>query len=110
MPFVVRELLVSMGFHAVAELPFTQFFLMVVVRPFLVRFVQVVRTALVLPADLWIDRGLQGLLQNPIVAIPIRTLYILDQTTFVLNLVTCPLLCLALGIILRLFSTTIRRV
>jgi len=60
--------------------------------------------ALVLPADLWIVRGLQGLLQDPIVAIPIRTLYILDQTTFVLNLVTGPLLCLALGIILRLFS------
>jgi len=60
--------------------------------------------ALVLPADLWIVRGLQGLLQDPIVAIPIRTLYILDQTTFVLNLVTGPLLCLVVGIILRLFS------
>src|SRR5712692_6822538 len=66
--------------------------------------------ALVLPADLWIVRGLQGLLRDSIVAIPIRTLHILDQTTFVLNLLTGPLLCLAIGLALRLFSTTIRRV
>ncbi len=56
---------------------------------------------LVLPADLWIVRGLQGLLQNPVLSIPIRTLTILDQSTFILNLITGPLVCLALGILLR---------
>lgn len=57
---------------------------------------------LVLPADLWIVRGLQGLLQNPIIAIPIRSLNILDQFTFMLNLITGPLVCLGIGILLRL--------
>jgi hypothetical protein len=66
--------------------------------------------AIVLPADLWIVRGLQGLLRDSIIAIPIRTLHILDQTTFVLNLLTGPLLCLAIGIIMRLFSRTLHRV
>lgn len=56
---------------------------------------------LVLPADLWIVRGLQGLLQNPVIAIPIRTLAILDQSTFILNLVTGPLICLSIGVLLR---------
>jgi hypothetical protein len=56
---------------------------------------------LVLPADLWIVRGLQGLLQNPVLAVPIRTLTILDQSTFVLNLVTGPLICLVIGVLLR---------
>jgi len=56
---------------------------------------------LVLPADLWIVRGLQGLLQNPVLAVPIRTLTILDQSTFILNLVTGPLICLGIGVLLR---------
>jgi hypothetical protein len=57
---------------------------------------------LVLPADLWIVRGLQGLLQGQIFAVQIRTLYILDQLTFMLNLVTGPLVCVGIGILLRL--------
>jgi hypothetical protein len=57
---------------------------------------------LVLPADLWIVRGLQGLLQVQIFAFPIRTLYILDQFTFILNLATGPLVCVGIGILLRL--------
>ena len=57
---------------------------------------------LVLPADLWIVRGLQGLLQNPVVATPIRSLTILDQSTFLFNLITGPLVCLGIGILLRL--------
>lgn len=57
---------------------------------------------LVLPADLWIVRGLQGLLQNPVIAIPIRSLNILDQSTFLFNLITGPLVCLGIGILLRL--------
>ena len=56
---------------------------------------------LVLPADLWIVRGLQGLLQNPVLAVPIRTLTILDQSTFILNLITGPLICLGIGVLLR---------
>jgi hypothetical protein len=56
---------------------------------------------LVFPADLWIVRGLQGLLQNPVLAVPIRTLIILDQSTFILNLVTGPLICLGIGVLLR---------
>ena len=57
---------------------------------------------LILPADLWIVRGLQGLLQNPIIAIPIRSLNIVDQPTFLFNLITGPLVCLGIGIILRI--------
>ena len=57
---------------------------------------------LVLPADLWIMRGLQGLLQDPVIAIPIRTLTILNQPTFFFNLITGPLLCLGIGVLLRL--------
>ena len=56
---------------------------------------------LVFPADLWIVRGLQGLLQNPVISVPIRTLTILDQSTFILNLVTGPLICLGIGLLLR---------
>ncbi len=58
---------------------------------------------LVLPADLLIIRGLEGLLQSPVIAIQIRTLHILDQTTFSLNLLSGPLICLGLGMLLRLF-------
>jgi len=57
---------------------------------------------LVIPADVFIVRGLQGLLQDQIIAVPIRTLYILDQTTFMLNLITGPLVCMGIGIVLRL--------
>jgi len=56
---------------------------------------------LVLPADLWIMRGLQGLLQDPVIAIPIRTLTILDQRTFLLNVLTGPLVCLGIGVLLH---------
>src|SRR2546421_3608097 len=60
---------------------------------------------LALPADLWIVRGLQGLLQVQIFAFPIRTLYILDQSTFILNLVTGPQLFVGIGIFLRLLRS-----
>lgn len=59
---------------------------------------------LILPANLWIVRGLEGLLQSPVIAIQIRTLHILDQFTFTLNLFSAPLICLGLGILLRLFN------
>lgn len=60
---------------------------------------------LVLPADLWVFRGLQGLLQEQQVVIQIRTLHILDIPTFILNLMTGPLVCVAIGIILRLWQS-----
>jgi hypothetical protein len=58
---------------------------------------------IVLPANLFIVRGLEGLLQSPIIAFQIRTLYILDQLTFTLNLITGPLVCLGIALLLRLF-------
>jgi hypothetical protein len=58
---------------------------------------------LVLPADLWLLDGLHGLLQVPRldVIVPISTLHILDPLTFTLNLITGPLVCLAIGALLR---------
>ncbi|MFL5701651.1 MAG: hypothetical protein ACJ8AG_02350, partial [Ktedonobacteraceae bacterium] len=55
---------------------------------------------LVLPADLLISRGLRGLLQDQILAIPIRTLYILNPLTFTLNLLFGPLVCGGIGLLL----------
>jgi len=58
---------------------------------------------LVLPADLWMLGGLHGLLQIPRlhVVVPVRTLRILDSLTFTLNLITGPLVCLAIAALLR---------
>src|SRR6266581_9003491 len=58
---------------------------------------------LVLPADLWLLDGLHGLLQVPRldVIVPISTLHILDPLTFTLNLITGPLVCLAIGALMR---------
>lgn len=57
---------------------------------------------LILPAGLWMLSGLQGLLQlSPTFVLPIRTLHLLDPLTFILNLVTGPLICLAIGILTR---------
>jgi len=57
---------------------------------------------LVLPSNLWILQGLHGLLQFNNVVIPIPGLQILNPLTFALNLVTGPLVCLAIGIPLYL--------
>ncbi|MFL5626772.1 MAG: hypothetical protein ACJ788_14405, partial [Ktedonobacteraceae bacterium] len=57
---------------------------------------------LVLPTDLLIGRGLQGLLQEQILAVPIRTLYILNPLTFTLNLIFGPLICAGIGLLLFL--------
>jgi len=56
---------------------------------------------LVLPANLWALRGLEGLLQFHDIVIPIRTLSILNTLTFSLNLITGPLVCMAIGIALK---------
>ncbi|RAQ98364.1 hypothetical protein [Thermogemmatispora tikiterensis] len=59
--------------------------------------------ALVLAPDLWVFQGLAGLLQIPHadIALPLRTLRVLDPLTFSLNLVTGPLLSLLLALVLR---------
>ena len=58
---------------------------------------------LVLPANLWMLGGLQGLLQLPRfdIVVPIPTLVILDQRAFVFNLITGPVVCLGMGLLLR---------
>jgi len=56
---------------------------------------------LVLPANLWVLRGLEGVLQIHEIVIPIRTLSILNPLTFSLNLITGPLVCMGTGIVLR---------
>ena len=58
---------------------------------------------LVLPANLWVLRGLEGLLQFHDIVIPIRTISILNTLTFSLNLITGPLVCVGLGAALRIF-------
>ena len=58
---------------------------------------------LVLPANLWILRGLEGLIQFHDIVIPIRTISILNPLTFSLNLITGPLVCVGLGVALRIF-------
>jgi hypothetical protein len=56
---------------------------------------------LVLPSDVEMLEGLQGVVQIGNLGIPIRTLHILDGFTFMLNLITGPLLCVGIGILLR---------
>ncbi len=56
---------------------------------------------LVVPADLWIMRGLEGLLRTSLFVLPLRSLYILDTTTFILNIITGPVVCLFVGFALR---------
>ena len=58
---------------------------------------------LVLPANLWVLRGLEGVLQFHEIVIPIRTLSILNPLTFSLNLITGPLVCVGTGLVLRRF-------
>lgn len=58
---------------------------------------------LVLPANLWVLRGIEGLLQFHGMVIPVRTISILTPPTFALNLITGPLICVSLGIALRIF-------
>jgi len=69
---------------------------------------------IVLPANLWLLQGIQGILQLQDVAIPIRSLEVLNPPTFGLNLITGPVVCMAIGILLRrlskqLFSLKVHR-
>ena len=57
---------------------------------------------LVLPANLWVFRGLEGLIQIHDIVVPIRTISILNPLTFVLNLITGPLVCVVVGTLVRI--------
>ncbi len=59
---------------------------------------------IVFPADLWLLQGIQGILQLQGVAVPIRSLQVLNPLTFTLNLITGPLVCVAIGTLLRKMS------
>ncbi len=56
---------------------------------------------LVLPANLWLLRGLEGVLQMQGLLVPLPTIQLLNPTLFVLNLVTGVLFCLIFGMIVR---------
>jgi hypothetical protein len=58
---------------------------------------------MVLAPDLWIFQGLAGLLEIPHagIALPLRTLHVLDTQTFALNLISAPLVCLLLAWVVR---------
>ncbi len=56
---------------------------------------------LLLPADFWLLRGLEGILQLQGLAIPLPTIYFLNSPLFILNLVTGPLFCLLIGLVAR---------
>jgi len=58
---------------------------------------------MVLPANLWVLRGLEGLIQFHDIVIPIRTITILNPLTFALNLITGPLVCVGSGVAVRIF-------
>jgi len=55
---------------------------------------------LVLPANLWIAFGLHGLLQIQSIAVLLRTLQLLNPFTFILNLITAPLVCIIIGTVI----------
>ena len=55
---------------------------------------------LVLPSNLWALQGLHGLLQIQNLAIPIPGIQILNPQMFALNLITGPLMCLSVGMLL----------
>jgi hypothetical protein len=59
---------------------------------------------IVLPADLWLLQGIKGILQLQNVAVPIRSLQVLNPLTFTLNLLTGPLVCVLTGTLLRRMS------
>ncbi len=58
---------------------------------------------MVLPANLWVLRGLEGLVQFHDIVIPIRTITLLNPLTFALNLITGPLVCVGSGVAVRIF-------
>lgn len=56
---------------------------------------------LILPANLWMLRGLEGVLQFGNQAIKLPTFHILNPTLFLLNLLTGALFCVLVGLVIR---------
>jgi hypothetical protein len=56
---------------------------------------------LILPANLWILRGLEGVLQIQNVVAPLPIIHLLNPTLFILNLLTGALSCVLIGLIAR---------
>jgi hypothetical protein len=56
---------------------------------------------LVLPANLWLLRGLEGVLQMGSLVVKLPTIQLLNPVLFALNLVTGMVLCLIIGLIVR---------
>ncbi len=56
---------------------------------------------MVLPSNLWVMRGLEGILQFQTVVVPLPPIYLLNLTTFVLNLVTGVVFCVLVGLVVR---------
>lgn len=55
--------------------------------------------AIVLPADLWMMQGLQGVFQFHSIILPLGTLRLLDPLTFVLNILMGIAVCIPIGIL-----------
>lgn len=56
---------------------------------------------LILPANLWLLRGLEGVLELQNLIAPLPTVHLLNPTLFVLNLATGVLFCLVVALIVR---------
>ncbi len=56
---------------------------------------------LILPPDLWMLRGLEGVLQFGNQAVRLPTFHVLDPTLFLLNLLTGTLFCVLVGLVVR---------
>jgi hypothetical protein len=56
---------------------------------------------LILPPNLWLLQGLEGVLQIQSFATTLPTVYFLNPVMFTLNLLTAPLFCLLVGIFVR---------
>jgi len=56
---------------------------------------------IILPPDLWIHRGLEGLLQMQSLVIQLPTIQLLNPTMLLLNLVTAPVFCSLIGVLIR---------
>ncbi len=60
---------------------------------------------MVTPAVLWLNQGIEGVLRLQTIAIPIRTLHLLNPLTFTLDIVTGPVFCIITAlVVLRLQS------
>jgi len=54
---------------------------------------------MVTPAVLWLNQGIEGVLRLQTIAIPIRTLHLLNPLTFTLDIVTGPVICIITALV-----------